>query len=117
MAKRESSPGLFPAVRRQFHEKLTLAVDPSGTHRGAFPLAGDGVSGPMGERRSMPLLRLDARPDLVPCMKLCDDVAGRGDHGARSASSDGGRAEVESLMKNTLANLSALPDVGLGAEA
>lgn len=31
----------------------------------------------------MPLLHLDARPDLVQCIKLCERIAGRGSAIAR----------------------------------
>ena len=31
----------------------------------------------------MPLLHLDARPDLVQCIKLCEHIMGRGTHRTR----------------------------------
>ncbi|WP_029030287.1 dihydrodipicolinate synthase family protein [Salinarimonas rosea] len=68
----------------------------------------------------MPLLHLDARPDLVQCIKLCEHLVGRGTHRTRPprlALSDAERAEVESMMKKALANRPTLPDVGLGAAA
>ena len=42
----------------------------------------------------MPLLHLDARPDLVQCIKLCEHIVGRGTHLTRPPrlALDGGRA-------------------------
>jgi 4-hydroxy-tetrahydrodipicolinate synthase len=64
----------------------------------------------------MPLLHLDARPDLVQCIKLCEHIMGRGTHLTRPprlALSDAERAEIEDMMKKALASRPALPDVGL----
>jgi 4-hydroxy-tetrahydrodipicolinate synthase len=64
----------------------------------------------------MPLLHLDARPDLVQCIKLCEEIMGRGSaltRPPRLALSDKERAEVEALMDKALKNRPALPDVGL----
>lgn len=68
----------------------------------------------------MPLLHLDARPDLVQCIKLCEHIMGRGTdltRPPRLALQDHERAEVEAMMKAALANRPALPEVGLRAAA
>jgi 1-pyrroline-4-hydroxy-2-carboxylate deaminase len=68
----------------------------------------------------MPLLHLDARPDLVQCIKLCERLMGRGSDLTRpprlplDASE---RAAVEAMMAKALANRPALPDVGLKTAA
>jgi 4-hydroxy-tetrahydrodipicolinate synthase len=64
----------------------------------------------------MPLLHLDARPDLVQCIKLCEELMGRGSaltRPPRLGLLDHERSEVEALIKTALANRPALPDVGL----
>ncbi|MFO1220023.1 MAG: dihydrodipicolinate synthase family protein [Burkholderiaceae bacterium] len=64
----------------------------------------------------MPLLHLDARPDLVQCIKLCEHIAGRGGWRTRPprlALQGDDRAHVERVMKDALAKRPALPDVGL----
>ncbi len=64
----------------------------------------------------MPLLHLDARPDLVQCIKLCERLMGRGTHLTRPprlALGDAERAEVEAAMQQALATRPMLPDVGL----
>lgn len=64
----------------------------------------------------MPLLHLDARPDLVQCIKLCEHMMGRGTHLTRPprlALSAAERAEIETMMQKALATRPALPDVGL----
>jgi dihydrodipicolinate synthase/N-acetylneuraminate lyase len=64
----------------------------------------------------MPLLHLDARPDLVQCIKLCEHIVGRGTHRTRPprlALSPQETAEIEAMMKQALATRPALPDVGL----
>ena len=64
----------------------------------------------------MPLLHLDARPDLVQCIKLCEAVMGRGSaltRPPRLALPPADAAYVEGLMKQALANRPTLPDVGL----
>jgi dihydrodipicolinate synthase/N-acetylneuraminate lyase len=68
----------------------------------------------------MPLLHLDARPDLVQCIKLCEHVMGRGTHLTRPPRlglTAAETAEVEGLMRTALANRPKLPDVGLKAAA
>ena len=68
----------------------------------------------------MPLLHLDARPDLVQCIKLCEHIMGRGTHLTRPprlALTPAEKVEVESLMKAALANRPKLPDVGLRSAA
>lgn len=64
----------------------------------------------------MPLLHLDARSDLVQCIKLCEHIVGRGTdltRPPRLALDAAERAEVEAMMAKALANRPALPDVGL----
>ena len=65
----------------------------------------------------MPLLHLDARPDLVQCIKLCEHIVGRGTWRTRPprlALPDADREHVEQAMAHALAHRPALPDVGLG---
>ena len=64
----------------------------------------------------MPLLHLDARPDLVQCIKLCEHLMGRGSaltRPPRLALPDADRVFVEQAMAHALAHRPALPDVGL----
>ncbi len=64
----------------------------------------------------MPVLHLDARPDLVQCIKLCEHLAGRGSWRTRPPRlplPDADRLHVEALMARALATRPALPDVGL----
>lgn len=64
----------------------------------------------------MPLLHLDARPDLVQCIKLCEELAGRGralTRPPRLALPDADRAFVERLMAKALETRPHLPDVGI----
>jgi 4-hydroxy-tetrahydrodipicolinate synthase len=64
----------------------------------------------------MPLLHLDARPDLVQCIKLCEHIMGRGTQWTRPPRlplSPEERAEIEAMMKHALATRPQLPDVGL----
>lgn len=64
----------------------------------------------------MPLLHLDARPDLVQCIKLCEELAGRGSaltRPPRLALSDDDREFVERIMSKAMANRPVLPEVGL----
>lgn len=64
----------------------------------------------------MPLLHLDARPDLVQCIKLCEHIMGRGTWRTRPprlALEGADRAHVEAIMAKALANRPKLPDVGL----
>ncbi len=64
----------------------------------------------------MPLLHLDARPDLVQCIKLCEHLLGRGTWRTRPprlALLDHEKAEVEALVAKALATRPDLPDVGL----
>lgn len=65
----------------------------------------------------MPLLHLDARPDLVQCIKLCEHLVGRGSWRTRPprlALPELDRAHVEKIMAQALQHRPALPDVGLG---
>lgn len=90
----------------------------------AFPQEGEALfrlaaAGRYEEARTlydwfMPLLHLDARPDLVQCIKLCEHIMGRGTHLTRPprlALSAEETAEVEALMKTALATRPALPQL------
>ncbi|MBU9178679.1 dihydrodipicolinate synthase family protein [Burkholderia gladioli] len=64
----------------------------------------------------MPLLHLDARPDLVQCIKLCEELLGRGSaitRPPRLALEGEALAHVKKIVAEALANCPALPDVGL----
>jgi dihydrodipicolinate synthase/N-acetylneuraminate lyase len=64
----------------------------------------------------MPLLHLDARPDLVQCIKWCEHRMGRGTWRTRPprlALQGEDLAHVEAVMNAALAHRPALPDVGL----
>ena len=64
----------------------------------------------------MPLLHLDARPDLVQCIKLCEHIVGRGTHRTRPPRLPLDATEaaaIEAMMKHALATRPKLPDVGL----
>jgi dihydrodipicolinate synthase/N-acetylneuraminate lyase len=64
----------------------------------------------------MPLLHLDARPDLVQCIKLCEHIMGRGTHRTRPPRlplTPQEAAEIEAIMKHALATRPRLPEVGL----
>jgi dihydrodipicolinate synthase/N-acetylneuraminate lyase len=53
----------------------------------------------------MPLLHLDARPDLVQCIKLCEALAGRGTELTRPPRlplGDAARAEITGLMRRAI---------------
>ena len=68
----------------------------------------------------MPLLHLDARPDLVQCIKLCEHLMGRGTHITRPPRlglAPHEKAEVEAMMATALKTRPALPDVGLKTAA
>jgi 4-hydroxy-tetrahydrodipicolinate synthase len=68
----------------------------------------------------MPLLHLDARPDLVQCIKLCEHLMGRGSaltRPPRLALTGSERAEVEAMVAKAVATRPALPEVGLKAAA
>jgi dihydrodipicolinate synthase/N-acetylneuraminate lyase len=90
----------------------------------AFPQEGEALfrlaaAGRYEEARTlydwfMPLLHLDARPDLVQCIKLCEHIMGRGTHLTRPprlALSTTETAEVEALMRTALASRPALPQL------
>ena len=65
----------------------------------------------------MPLLHLDARPDLVQCIKLCEQIMGRGSaitRPPRLALDANETAEIEAMMKLALATRPQLPEVGVG---
>jgi 4-hydroxy-tetrahydrodipicolinate synthase len=64
----------------------------------------------------MPLLHLDARPDLVQCIKLCEEMAGRGSsltRPPRLALEGADRAHVQAVMERALATRPGLAEVGL----
>ncbi|MFX6027736.1 hypothetical protein ABTE84_20520, partial [Acinetobacter baumannii] len=62
----------------------------------------------------MPLLHLDARPDLVQCIKMCEHIMGRGTwltRPPRLALLPHEKAEVEAMMAAALKIRPVLPDV------
>lgn len=64
----------------------------------------------------MPLLHLDARPDLVQCFKLCEHIMSRGTHLRRPPRLElegADRAHVETITKAALVMRPLLPEVGL----
>ena len=64
----------------------------------------------------MPLLHLDARPDLVQCIKLCEHIMGRGTWLTRPPRLElqgADKAHVETIMAKALAHRPTLPEVGL----
>ncbi|MEX3928295.1 dihydrodipicolinate synthase family protein [Paraburkholderia sp. BR10936] len=64
----------------------------------------------------MPLLHLDARPDLVQCIKLCEELVGRGSAVTRPPRlplEGEALAHVKAVVEKALATRPALPDVGL----
>jgi 4-hydroxy-tetrahydrodipicolinate synthase len=68
----------------------------------------------------MPLLHLDARPDLVQCIKLCEEIAGRGSSLTRPPRlplEGAEHAEIAEMMREALATRPRLPDVGLAIAA
>lgn len=88
----------------------------------AFPQEGEALfrlaaAGRYAEARAlydwfMPLLHLDARPDLVQCIKLCEQIMGRGSaltRPPRLPLPDADRREVETLMATALAKRPSLP--------
>ncbi len=90
----------------------------------AFPQEGEtlfrlAAAGRFAEARAlydwfMPLLHLDARPDLVQCIKLCEAIMGRGSaltRPPRLALPEADRREVEALMAKALATRPALPQI------
>ena len=96
----------------------------------AFPREGETLfrlarAGRYGEAMSlyqwfMPLLHLDARPDLVQCIKLCEHIMGRGTHLTRPprlALPASERVTIEEIMQKALATRPKLPEVGLKAAA
>ena len=90
----------------------------------AFPQEGEALfrlaaAGRYAEARAlydwfMPLLHLDARPDLVQCIKLCESIMGRGSaltRPPRLPLPEADRREVETLMAKALANRPSLPAI------
>lgn len=88
----------------------------------AFPAEGEALfrlakAGRYAEARAiydwfMPLLHLDARPDLVQCIKLCESLMGRGSHLTRPPRlplSGAEREVVEGMMREALARRPRLP--------
>ena len=66
----------------------------------------------------MPLLHLDSRPDLVQCIKLCEELTGRGSAVTRPPRMPlQGEAleQVMTVVAQAMATRPALPDVGLRA--
>ena len=67
-----------------------------------------------------PLLHLDARPDLVQCIKLCEYIMGRGTHLTRPprlALNPTETGVIQAMMKGALAARPQLPEVGLAPQA
>ena len=90
----------------------------------AFPQEGEALfrlaaAGRYAEARAlydwfMPLLHLDARPDLVQCIKLCEAIMGRGSaltRPPRLPLPEAERREVEALMATALATRPSLPAI------
>ena len=68
----------------------------------------------------MPLLHLDARSDLVQCIKLCEEIVGRGSPVTRPPRlplDAEERAEVERLMREAMEKRPKLAEVGLSRAA
>jgi 4-hydroxy-tetrahydrodipicolinate synthase len=64
----------------------------------------------------MPLLHLDARSDLVQCIKYCEKLVGRGTDRTRAPRlplDETEKAEIRAIMEKALATRPNLPDVGL----
>jgi 1-pyrroline-4-hydroxy-2-carboxylate deaminase len=64
----------------------------------------------------MPLLHLDARPDLVQCIKLCEEVVGRGSaltRPPRLPLEGADRAHVSAVIEQAVATRPVLTDIGL----
>jgi 4-hydroxy-tetrahydrodipicolinate synthase len=64
----------------------------------------------------MPLLHLDARPDLVQCIKLCEELVGRGSaitRPPRLALEGDALTHVKRVVDQALSTRPSLPDVGL----
>jgi 4-hydroxy-tetrahydrodipicolinate synthase len=98
--------GLSNVFPRECNRLFDLAA--SGRAAEALPLY----------RWLMPLLHLDARADLVQCIKLCEQIAGRGSERTRPprlALEGADRAHVEAVMKAALATRPALPSEGRAA--
>src|SRR4029077_19464970 len=96
--------GVLVTFRRE--GALTFLWAREGRYREAMPLY----------EWFMPLLHLDARPDLVQCIKLCEEIMGRASaltRPPRLALAPEDRAEVEVLMERALAARPRLPEVGL----
>jgi 1-pyrroline-4-hydroxy-2-carboxylate deaminase len=98
--------GLSNVFPRECNRLFDLAA--SGRAAEALPLY----------RWLMPLLHLDARADLVQCIKLCEQIAGRGSERTRPprlALEGADRTLVEAVMKAALATRPALPEEGRAA--
>jgi 4-hydroxy-tetrahydrodipicolinate synthase len=64
----------------------------------------------------MPLLHLDARPDLVQCIKLCEEIAARGSaltRPPRLPLEGADLAHVLAVMDKAMAQRPVLAEVGL----
>jgi 4-hydroxy-tetrahydrodipicolinate synthase len=64
----------------------------------------------------MPLLHLDARGDLVQCIKFCEKLAGRGTDRTRAPRlplEEADQAEIRAIMAKAKATRPKLPDVGM----
>jgi 4-hydroxy-tetrahydrodipicolinate synthase len=94
--------GLSNVFPRECHKLFTLVRE--GRAQAAMPLY----------RWLMPLLHLDARADLVQCIKLCEQIMGRGSERTRPPRLmlDGAeRAFVEGLMKAAIETRPQIADI------
>lgn len=100
--------GLSNAFPREGETLFRLAIQ--GRYEEAMPIY----------KWLMPLLHLDARPDLVQCIKLCENLLGRGSAVTRPPRlplDAADRAEIEAIVKTALVNRPTLPEVGLSRAA
>lgn len=68
----------------------------------------------------MPILHLDARPDLVQAIKYCEKILGRGTDLTRPPRlplDAAEKAELDAIMEKAIATRPALPETGLPAAA
>lgn len=96
-----------------------MAVKFPGIRRRAVPAGPGWAVAPLYEW-FMPLLHLDARSDLVQCIKLCEHLIGRGSpltRPPRLPLEGAERARVESIMNKALTTRPELPVVGLKSRA
>lgn len=93
-----------------------MVRDESGRYASAWRKTGRFAKTKPAYEGFMPLPHLDARPDPVQCIRLSEELAGRGSaltRPPRLALADAEREVVEHLMRQALATWPTLPDVGL----